>query len=72
MRAGFIVTGVLGIGTALVFSAAALASAMFPNGATVSSGWGWNGGWDKGMVVEEAFPVEVDGEFAVPDGVPEK
>ena len=38
MRAGFIVTGVLGIGTVLVFGAAALVSLAFPNGATVAAG----------------------------------
>lgn len=48
MRAGVIVSGVLGLGTVLVFGAAALVSAMFPNGATVAAGW--NGGvvWGKG------------------------
>jgi hypothetical protein len=48
MRAGFIVSGVLGLGTVLVFAAAALVSLAFPNGATVSVGW--NGGTDGGQV----------------------
>lgn len=48
MRAGVMVSGVLGLGTVLVFGAAAIASAMFPNGTTVAAGW--NGGvvWGKG------------------------
>ncbi len=54
MRAGIIVTGVLGLGTALVFVAAALVSLAFPNGSTVAAGW--NGGvvWAKDVV---AMPV---------------
>jgi hypothetical protein len=44
-----IVSGALGLGTALVFGAAALAAALFPNGGTVQVGW--NGGvWDKGGI----------------------
>ena len=62
MRAGVIVSGVLGLGTVLVFGAAALVSAMFPNGATVAAGWngGWNGGqvWAKdGMAVPMPAPA---------------
>ena len=69
MRAGVIVSGVLGLGTVLVFGAAALASAMFPNGATVAAGWngatvaaGWNGGmvWGKdGMAVPMPAPADI-------------
>ena len=33
-----IVSGALGLGTALVFGAAALTATLFPNGATVSAG----------------------------------
>jgi hypothetical protein len=33
-----IVSGALGLGTALVFGAAALTASLFPNGATVSAG----------------------------------
>jgi hypothetical protein len=47
MRAGFIVTGVLGIGTALVFAAAALVSLAFPNGATVAAGWNGGAVWTR-------------------------
>lgn len=66
MRAGFIVSGVLGIGTVLVFAAAALVSMAFPNGATVSAGW--NGGtvWGKdgmgvnGVVVPMPEPAVIE------------
>ena len=75
MRAGFIVTGVLGIGTILVFGAAALVSLAFPNGATVAAGW--NGGgvvWAKGGVAMPApMPVTIDvngGSVVAPDAVP--
>jgi hypothetical protein len=75
MRAGLIVTGVLGIGTVLVFGAAALVSLAFPNGATVAAGW--NGGgvvWAKGGVVAPmAVPVTIDpsgGPAVMPDAVP--
>jgi len=66
MRHGLVVSGVLGIGTVLVFGAAALVSAMFPNGATVAAGW--NGGvvWGKdsgfvngGVVVPMPPPMQV-------------
>jgi len=74
MRAGFIVTGVLGIGTILVFGAAALVSLAFPNGATVAAGW--NGGgvvWAKGGVAVPApMPVTINaggGTVVVPDVV---
>ncbi len=39
MRAGAIVTGVLGLGTALVFAVAAITASMFPNGTVVGSGF---------------------------------
>jgi hypothetical protein len=58
MRAGLIVSGVLGLGTVLVFGAAALVSLMFPNGTTVSAGW--NGGEvfaKDGMAVPAPAPV---------------
>jgi hypothetical protein len=57
MRAGLIVSGVLGIGTILVFGAAALFSLVFPNGTNVSAGWN-GGGWGKGgMAVPEPAPM---------------
>ena len=52
MQRALIVSGVLGLGTAIVFGAAALASAMFPNGGTVNVGWNQGGiGIDKGVAV---------------------
>ena len=45
MRAGLLVSGVLGAGTALVFAAAALTATMFPNGTVVRTQW--NGGWGE-------------------------
>jgi hypothetical protein len=52
MRRVLIVSGVLGIGTALVFAAAALTATLFPNGTVV--GGGWNGG---GMVNKGGWGV---------------
>jgi hypothetical protein len=61
MRAGFIVTGVLGMGTALVFGAAALVSLAFPNGATVAAGWNGGGSWSKDVVTMPVpAPVTID------------
>ncbi len=59
MRAGVIVSGVLGLGTVLVFGAAALASAMFPNGATVAAGWNGGMAWgkDNGFLNAIAVPI---------------
>ncbi len=66
MRAGLIVTSVLGTGTALVFAAALLASALFPNGGEVAAGW--NGGWTKGPPpVAEPVVVPADGGGVVDD-----
>ena len=52
MRAGVLVTGVLGPRTALVFAAAALTASMFPNGTVVQTTLGRrlgrpmiDGGW---------------------------
>jgi hypothetical protein len=71
MRAGVIVSGVLGLGTVLVFGAAALVSAMFPNGATVAASW--NGGmvWgkDSGFVNAIAVPAPQPIDVLV-EGVP--
>ena len=46
MRAGLVVTGVLGTGTVLVFALAGLVATLFPNGTLVASGWsgGFGGG----------------------------
>jgi len=51
-----IVSGTLGLGTALVFGAAVLAAALFPNGGTVQVGWS-GGGWDKGIAVPAPMPM---------------
>jgi len=42
MQRALVVGGTLGLGTAIVFGAAALAATLFPNGGTVSASW--NGG----------------------------
>jgi hypothetical protein len=62
MRA-LVVTAVLGIGTALVFGAAALTATLFPNGTTVAAGW--NGGW----MTKEAIPVPAPAIEVAPLGV---
>jgi hypothetical protein len=76
MRA-ILVTSVLGLGTALVFAAAALTATLFPHGTLVSAGW--SGGpvvrdWDGGvvpvpapMVVPAIEPPMVEGGIALPD-----
>jgi hypothetical protein len=46
MKAGLIVGGVLSLGTAFVFGAAAVTATLFPNGATVPAG-----GMDQSQVV---------------------
>ena len=64
MRAA-LVTGVLGLGTALVFALAAATATLFPNGTVVNQAWGgmWRNdvGWD--VAVPEPMPmpaVEID------------
>ena len=56
MRAGLIVTGVLGIGTAAVFGLAAVASAAFPQGSTIATMW--NGVWNGAGIVK-AMPQPI-------------
>ena len=74
MRAAVVVTGVLGMGTALVFAAAGIVSAAFPSGTLVNSQWNGGcfdcGGWGKGggIAVPMPMPVPMPG-F---EGVPEK
>lgn len=74
-RAAF-VGGTLGLGTALVFAAAALAASLFPNGGTVNVGW--NGVMmEKGAPVPIAVPagggrIDVGGGVVIDPGVPEK
>jgi hypothetical protein len=59
MRQAFIVSGILGSGTALVFAAAALTAAVFPTGATIPGGWNgaWGGGWAKGGPIAVPMPA---------------
>jgi hypothetical protein len=55
MKQALVVGGTLGLGSAIVFGAAALASAMFPNGGTVSASWQMNREFvDKGGVFAPA------------------
>jgi hypothetical protein len=59
MQRAVIVSGTLGLGTALVFGAAAVASALFPNGSTVPMGWNDRGViFDKGIAVPMPIPVD--------------
>ena len=60
MRSVVIVSGVLGMGTAVVFALAAVAASMFPDGGTVMSGW--NGGmrnFGGGVVVGGPVPPPI-------------
>ena len=66
MRRILICSGVLGVGTALVFAAAALTATLFPNGTLVSAGWNGGGMWDRGWGV--AVPMPMPGQMA-PDVV---
>jgi hypothetical protein len=65
MRAGVLVTGILGLGTALVFAAAALTATMFPNGTIVNAGWNGGplvrGGWGGGVAVPMPAPGMIEG-----------
>jgi hypothetical protein len=60
MRRILVCTGVLGGGTALVFTLAALTAVAFPQGTLVSTGWN-GGGWEKqgwgGGVVPVPMPA---------------
>jgi hypothetical protein len=59
MQRVLIVTGVLGLGTAIVFGLAALTATLFPNGTLVAGGW-------NGMVVDQGWAVGKGGAVAVP------
>jgi len=84
MRAGLLVTGVLGTGTVLVFALAGLVATMFPNGSLVASSWNGGfaeGGWGKGgvrapMPMPIPMPasgpgVDFSGKMITIDGAPE-
>jgi hypothetical protein len=60
MRAGLVVTGVLGLGTAVVFAFAALTAALFPSGTLV-------GGGMNGVMMDQRF---VGGGVAIPMPAP--
>ena len=67
MKRVAIVSGTLGLGTALVFGAAAIAAAMFPNGAMVAGQW--NGGFavDRAIAAPAPMPAPGTGPFVVID-----
>ena len=69
MHRAVIVSGVLGLGSVLVFGAAALASALFPNGGTVNAGWNtFGGGFERGIAMPAPMPVQVDPDVFVDEG----
>ena len=68
MQRAVIVSGVLGLGSVLVFAAAALAAALFPNGGTVNAGWNSFGGFEKGLVAPAPMPVQVDPLVTIDEG----
>jgi hypothetical protein len=61
MHRSLVVSGVLGLGTAIVFGAAALAATLFPNGGTVNMAWGGNGMFEKGIAVPAPMPMPAVG-----------
>lgn len=62
MRRILICSGVLSVGTALVFAVAALTATLFPNGTLLSTGWNGGGMWDRGWGV--AVPMAMPGQMA--------
>lgn len=60
MRSAFVVTGVLGLGTAVVFAVAALTATMFPNGTVLNTGM-------NGVMMDQRF---FGGAVAVPAPAP--
>ena len=61
MHRTLVVSGVLGLGTAIVFGAAALAATLFPNGGTVNMAWGGNGMFEKGIAAPAPMPMPAVG-----------
>jgi hypothetical protein len=57
MHRALVVSGVLGLGTVIVFGAAALAATLFPNGGTVNMAWGGGVMMDKGIAVPAPMPI---------------
>jgi hypothetical protein len=68
MHRAVIVSGVLGLGSVLVFGAAALAAALFPNGGTVNAGWNSFGGFERGVAMPAPMPVQVDPGVFIDEG----
>ena len=61
MHRALVVSGVLGLGTAIVFGAAALTATLFPNGGTVNMAWGGNVGFEKGIAMPAPMPMPAVG-----------
>jgi hypothetical protein len=68
MHRAVIVSGVLGLGSVLVFGATALAAALFPNGGTVNAGWNSFGGVERGVAMPAPMPVQVDPDVFTDEG----
>ncbi len=74
MKAGLVVTGVLGTGTVLVFALAGLVATLFPNGTLVNASWNGNmcmncGGWGGGPAMSVPAPgVVIAGGTVSSDG----
>jgi len=68
MQRAAIVSGVLGLGSVLVFAAAALAAALFPNGGMVSPGWNSFGGFARGGAIAAPAPMPAIEPGIVDDG----
>ena len=69
MQRAAIVSGVLGLGSVLVFGAAALASALFPNGGTVNAGWNSIDAFEERAIAMPApMPVQVDPDVFIDEG----
>ena len=68
MQRAAIVSGVLGLGSVLVFGAAAVASALFPNGGTVNAGWSSFGGMERGIAMPAPMPERIDPLIVIDEG----
>ena len=68
MQRAVIVSGVLGLGSVLVFAAAGLAAALFPNGGTVSPGFNQFGGIGRGGIAVPAPMPAIEPGVNVEDG----
>ena len=68
MHRAVIVSSVLGLGSVLVFGAAALAAALFPNGGTVNAGWNSFGGVERAIAMPAPMPVQVDPQVLIDEG----